>query len=34
VNDNADEQIDEKVAQEDWDVINDVPRSKSTLQQW
>jgi len=34
VNDNAGDQIDEGVAQEDGDVINDVPKSKSTSQQW
>ena len=34
MNDHAGDQIDEKVAQEDMDVINDVPRAKSTSQQW
>ena len=34
VNGNAGDKIDERVAQEDGDVINDVPWSKSTLQQW
>jgi hypothetical protein len=34
VNDHADDQRDERVAQEVGDVINDVPRSKSSLQKW
>jgi hypothetical protein len=33
VNDHAGDQIDERVAQENGDVLNDVPSSKSTLQQ-
>ena len=34
MNDHAVDQIDERVAQEDGDVMNDVGRSKSTSQKW
>jgi hypothetical protein len=34
VNEHAGDQIEGRVAQEDGDVMNDVPGSKSTSQQW